>query len=678
MRLLVRVALVLVLLVGVAVGAALLLLPGYLEGEAVGGQLRAAARAATGREVGWDGLSFAVFPPRLVVEHPTVRASAESEEALARAERVALQIELLPLLARALVVDSLVLEGVEVSLVRTDDGIELPLRPGDSDAADPGGAAGFALAVRELRLSDSVLRLEDRTVDPPARWELRELNASARGSSLDAPLDLELSAALASGGRAKLSGTLTLDGPVIDLDVGLEAFDLAPVTPYLGDDVRLAGRVAGSAKVRGPVDALEAIDLDLDIEESDLAMDQVAVRGRVTMAARLRGALAAPEGDFEIDATRASLDYGGAFHKEPGRPATAKGRLVPTREGKLGVDDVHVKIDNLDGRASLETGRRLVFRLDADPFDVAGWEQQLPALEVWRPTGKLGIEDLVVRTRPLEVRGRVPLDGLQVLLPDAVPLAFSGSLVASGEKVESEALTARLADQPIGLELAILDLAGATAHRSRATAREIDAGALHVAFGNEPGDFSGTLTAYADLSGPLDPETALEALRGRVDFRLEQGRIRGVSPLQRTIDRMGTAGQLAALVSKPVRRLQRLYGDEIEQASGRFELKDGRAHTLVPAEVEYPGYTVAVEGAVRLADLGFENAFLTIRLADTASVTPRIALRGSVLDPDPDPAGVAAGVASVLGLLPAAAHGAESLFEGLGLFGGGDDQEKRP
>ena len=69
-------------------------------------------------------------------------------------------------------------------------------------------------------------------------WELRELQAKLRGESLEAPLRVEASFALASGGRATARGTVTLAGEV-DLDLALEEIALAPAASYLGDGVRL-------------------------------------------------------------------------------------------------------------------------------------------------------------------------------------------------------------------------------------------------------------------------------------------------------------------------------------------------------------------------------------------------------------------------------------------------------
>jgi hypothetical protein len=92
-----RIALVLVAVALLALGAAAWLLPRWLEGDAFRELLVGAARDATGRDVAWDDLSLALFPPRLVATQLRV---GEAVAPLVVAERADLRIAVAPLLAR--------------------------------------------------------------------------------------------------------------------------------------------------------------------------------------------------------------------------------------------------------------------------------------------------------------------------------------------------------------------------------------------------------------------------------------------------------------------------------------------------------------------------------------------------------------------------------------------------
>ena len=103
-------------------------------------------------------------------------------DGLYRAERIALEVALLPLLARAVVVDSLRITGATARLVRTEQGLELPFRPPeeeeppDAPRDEPAGPKdeGLALAERtdnhywtaELHRLRGDLTSEDKDAEP--------------------------------------------------------------------------------------------------------------------------------------------------------------------------------------------------------------------------------------------------------------------------------------------------------------------------------------------------------------------------------------------------------------------------------------------------------------------------------------------------------------------------------
>ncbi len=599
-----------VVLLVVGLGALLLALPRIAASDAVRARLEAAARDATGRDVRWQELSFGLLPPRLVVLEPVVQEPGGSGDPLVRAEQVDLRLALLPLLARSVVIDSLRLDGVTLRLVRTPDGVRLPGKqappaagkPPAGEAPEPEAAAGVALAVRQLELTNSRLMLEDRTVSPPVTWDLGELRADVRGRSLEEPLDLDVSAALGSGGRLRVRGTTKLDGE-IDLTANLEGLVLAPLAPYLGKQRRAAGALTGTVTARGPASAPESVKADLVLADGDVRVEDVGLQGRVVLKAELTGGLEKPNGSFEVDATQAALAYGSAFTKPSGTPATVRGRLVPRPDGSLGVDEVRLQIKNLDATGRLSLGKRTRVELDAPPFDLGGWDALLPALAGTQPQGKLGFEKLALATEPLEVRGRIALDPLRVSLEKGQPITVRGALEGSGAALRGAGLAVDVAGQSATVDLDVTSLATEPRYRVGARAEGADANALVTALAGKKDVLYGPLAFQSDLSGPVGgPEPALEAIQGQARLEIGKGRLRGVSLLRGAMERLASFAEAAILLGAlKSQRLQRFYGDEFESVSGTFRLGQGRARTN-DLTIVYRGYTADLVGSFGLVD----------------------------------------------------------------------------
>lgn len=642
MRLALRVGLVLLLLLALAVGALVVALPRLASSDAVRARIAEAAREATGREVTFAALSFGLFPPRLVVTQPSVAGAAPGAPAALEAERIDLRLSLLPLLARAVVVDSVVLEGVRLRLVRTRDGIELPLaRPtpapqtgastegsaagtttgtGAADA-EPAGGSGFGFAVGALELRGSAFVLEDRSVAPPVTWELTDVEGRARGRSLEDPIELELSGWLASGGRLELRGRAKLDGSA-DLELELAEVALAPAASYAGRQARIgAGAVSGKVQTSGDLSSPSAVTADLVVTDADLEVEDVAFQGRFTVEAKLAGSEAGLGGPFEIDATQARLRYGGFFEKPPGTEATATGRLVPA-PGGLDVRDWHLKIRNFEAETQLRMGARTRLELDARPFDLGGWGELVPALAPYEPAGELALERVTVQTPPLDLGGRVLLRGLR-LRPGAgdrvEPVTLDGALVAEGTRLQSSGLVAKAGGETVQLELELTDLAGAPRYRVRASTANAEIAALLGSLTGQKGTLEGPLTANADLAGPLGgEEDPLRAVTGRARIDVGKGRLAGVSLLRGVVDRLGAFAEVAAL-ARGGKALEPFYRDEFESITGSFDLGGGLARTE-DLRLVYRDYAVDLRGVYGLLDesLDFTGKLTVGRALDAA------------------------------------------------------------
>jgi hypothetical protein len=285
-----------------------------------------------------------------VVEASVAGATPEAP-ALLEARQIALRVALLPLLARAVVIDSLVVEGARIRLVRTPEGLELPVPPGGGvngeeppaakqpPAGDPtqtGEAeegSAVAIALREVALRDARIVLEDRAVEPAVTWELRDIDVTARGESLDAPIDLDASFVLGSGGSVEAHGTATLAG---DLDVTIDLSDLAlaPARPYLGEGAVVEGSLGGTVSVKGPAANPDLVAIDLSLADALFTLDDITLRGPVAMRADVGSAATLPKGRFELDASDAELRYGEVFTKPPGTRASVSGRIVSAADGR--------------------------------------------------------------------------------------------------------------------------------------------------------------------------------------------------------------------------------------------------------------------------------------------------------------------------------------------------------
>lgn len=629
MRALARVALALAVLAAAALGGLGWWLSGYVGSDAFGARLREAVRGATGQEPGWEALEVGVLPPRVRVE----QAKLGDGTALA-VERAELRVALLPLLAGAVVIDRVAIEGGVLRVVRTADGLRWPWQgpaaqpapgaapgepggaepraPGGTAPAEPGGAApsapegegGFTFAVRRLDVENTRLTFEDRTVTPPVTLVLADLEARARTSEARA-LVFSGSARVGEGGlrgegRVDTSGTLAAT-------LTLERLPAAAFAPYLGDGATLGGALDGTLALRGPARAPDAADLEVRIGDAAFAIGDAAIRGPVSLAAELRGALDRPTGTFALDATGAELLYGGGIvRKPPGAAASAEGRLTTAPDGRIEIEQVRVRLKDIGGQGSLGFGggRPLAARLDAPPFPVADLGELVPGLAPLAPEGRAALEALELRTPPLALAGRIVLDGVRVSPDGRGPIVLHGALVGAGDGLRSEGLVAEAGGQPAALALAVAGLGGTPRHQTRIVLEHADAQPLLAALTGESEAMTGPLGAAAELAGPLaGGEAWLAGLSGTARVAAGPGRIPGVAPFELVVEQLRKT--IGGLGEGRRARLERFYGDRFESLAGRFTVSDGvaRSDDLV---LRYPGYALELTGTVRLADRGLD------------------------------------------------------------------------
>lgn len=332
-----------------SIAAALWLLPAWIARlDVTRSTVANAAGAALGRPLEFEELGASLLPPSLVLGRATLAGG------LISAERVELKLEALPLLAGIVAIDSAIAQGARIGLLRTQRGIGLdePDAGLRSESPEPGAPVAAVrdreaprLVLRRLVLSGA-LELEDRTIAPPLRWELRDFQAVARFSAIDAPVVLELKGVLASGGDVRAQGEVGEGG--LELRVEVESLDLAAARPYFESGSAVAGLASGSVQVTGrPLEP--GLEVRFRLRDARFRLGEIRLRGEIGVDAEIRDALRAPAGRVLLDATQAELEYAGFFTKPPGTPASVRG-LIEHADGKSRLSAWKFEMEDLQGR----------------------------------------------------------------------------------------------------------------------------------------------------------------------------------------------------------------------------------------------------------------------------------------------------------------------------------------
>ncbi len=611
MRLLARALLGLAAVLALAVVALAVLAPRLIDRPELRERIALAAQAATGRTLQYERLDVGLLPLRLEAFGAALEGGPK--HAPLRAERVALEVALLPLLARTVLVDTLVVRGAELTLVRGRNGIELPIAPPVRQKAEPSpdgedaasaAGGGVSLALREVRIEQSRVTLRDDTVRPPVAWTLDALDLRARGRLLvDAPIPFELTADL-HGAKLQIEGEASRAG-ALDLRIALAKFPLERLQPYLPAPLTLAG----------------AADLEL----------------------ALKGELARFAGPLSVELSAAEITRGATFRKPAGERAAFEGRLV--RDGAaLRIEDGLLALADAELAVSAEIAPRVRARLAAPRIELASFDGWLPALGAAGASGAVGFDAFDVRLDPLALSGGIVLDDVSAPVGETRG-SLRGRLEGRGDSLVGDALELRVAEQPFRLGLTLDALASEPQAALRLRSEGTDSGSLVSGLSGKPSTLEGPLALGADLRAPLsDPDTLLRALSGQLQLGVTPGKLRGVSLLRSAFAALGSAGGVAERLSGAKRgELARYYSDAFETLAGSFQIRGGKARTN-DLRLVYPDYQVDLAGALGLLDRSLDfRGKLTLfeeldrTLGDGARGVkrelPLAAVRGTLDDP---------------------------------------------
>ena len=355
------------------------------------------------RQVSLGEVSVGLFSG---IELHDLKVIERSGEALASVDQLKLRFQLLPLLARQVVVDEIRLVQPQLTLVRQTDGtlniadlLSAPAKQASGQAPVPeqaGEGAGINLLVSQAAVSSGKIAYIDRQVAPaaPARIELSALDLEFRDFSLRGMVPVKMRG-LVNGAPLALDGQLRLADKAGNFAFDLQGFDVTSLAPYYRDKLPgqltvarldLKGNFDGNAKIfalrgqmslrdlglrlnalpQAPLDKLVVasdVDLAADLDKGTLsfAKGEVDLNGiKLATTGTLRGLTSKPEADLQV--TIPGLDLKAAMTALPagllGKAAglepsgTLRGSLTlkgPLADGKKLLQGGDLKLEQVQG-----------------------------------------------------------------------------------------------------------------------------------------------------------------------------------------------------------------------------------------------------------------------------------------------------------------------------------------
>ncbi len=615
------------------------------------------------RDIRFADMRIDLLPPSIVLKDPWVAPKSPDDPPLIQGGEVELYLAVAPLLRGQLIIDSLQIKEARARFVRTAEGIEQGLlspRDGASIEREDDPGAGVDLAVRHVELTDVVLEFEDRTFEPPIVWALTDVDGSFDTDGLGDPYQARLHVEMRGGGEIDATGSIHRDGR-LEARYELSRFPIHLVGAYFKEFDRVAGEVSGTVETRGPRGNPDPIEFDLRWQQADVRIDEIVLHGDLTLKGRMTGGLEAPQVQFAVDATQASLGFEQIYNKPRGKPAQIEGRVFRGDDGVLKVELDAVRIHNMKGSASVDLGDRVHLRLRADPFEIDEWVLASPMLAKLEPSGILVIDELELRTNPIEVDGRVGFAPIHLPLSGAGRLTLRGNVIGEGDKIRTDGLVLELANETVPVTGELWDLGVTWSYRIAVDVDQADSNRLITALAHKPDLISGPLDFEGTLSGELAGEgDFVDSLDGRVRFDVKQGQLRGVSILEATFLKFPAAGKrllgifkLPALTQPVAPALDRYYGDNFDYMGATLEIQDGLARTE-DFRLTTSSYELTLAGSIRLNDLSLDakgelrlgnelssqlgKLFSVSRIPGMGGVTiPLTQIGGSLGNPKPKP-----------------------------------------
>ncbi len=619
-------------------------------------QLIAAVQQQTGRELRIDGELGWSFYPVLGIDigrAELANAAGFGEEPMLAVERVAVGVELLPLLDGALNVSQLRLERPIIRLAKDERGHSnwddiLEFREARADTREPEAAQpGEESDGGELQVAVSGLQL----VEAALHWR----DAQKQQQFQFAPIDLE-TGAIKPGEAVEIALSLGFDSaqPPLRGELKLamkltaaenfESFawrDLALSVQATGDDLP-AGALTATLRGDGAID-MQAQTLSLPAVVANVAglEMQASIKGeQIVDAPRVSGSVKVAPLSLRKLLADLRVDLPETADAKVLQRFALQGEFNATPQ-RVVLDPLRVEIDDstLNGKfdAGLGEVTRLGFNLQLDRLDLDRYlpPDQPAAAQEAGPAPATPAEPVdFAFLDTLALDGRIAIGHLQVKHLDLHEVTLTAK--SNGRRVLLDPLIATLYGGKADVRID-LDARGAVAKTTvRSSLQQVQLGALLDAWLQKRGPIegSGNLTGDFSFTG-LDAGAILGSLSGGGELRLGDGALRGVNVAQEIRNAL-------ALVNRQPRQ-QEAQKSDFTKLVVPFRVADG-TFSWSQLSASSPLLRVGSNGSFKLADLAV-NSKLDVTvvqslkgqggepLGELAGLLVPVTLRGTFSDP---------------------------------------------
>ena len=323
--------------------------------------------------------------------------------------------------------------------------------PDASDTTASIGSGGMPLLVALVNITNGDIQYTDQQENTALR--ISQLDLKVEDLSFDKPLRIELAAAIVSDQQnfqldatfGPLGKEIQVDTLAIDGSLTLDPLDMTAVQkalpqvaeaipPGLGisGPVRISSQLSGTARALilsglqltasvfessepnvkvtgnvGPVGTdMDALALNTDIAFGPAGLPQLLVfapvaenlppelsaDGSASVNVHVEGTLKNLAFTATVDTTQSSIQFGDQFHKAQGKRMvlSTDARMTPE---SIALQQAKIQLDTLEltssGAVTLGDTLGVDLQLDSNSVDLAGWQEILPQLQDFSPTGQM-------------------------------------------------------------------------------------------------------------------------------------------------------------------------------------------------------------------------------------------------------------------------------------------------
>ena len=323
--------------------------------------------------------------------------------------------------------------------------------PDASDTTASIGSGGMPLLVALVNITNGDIQYTDQQENIALR--ISQLDLKVEDLSFDKPLRIELAAAIVSDQQnfqldatfGPLGKEIQVDTLAIDGSLTLDPLDMTAVQkalpqvaeaipPGLGisGPVRISSQLSGTARALilsglqltasvfessepnvkvtgnvGPVGTdMDALALNTDITFGPAGLPQLlafapvaenlppelSADGSASVNVHVEGTLKNLAFTATVDATQSSIQFGDQFHKAQGKRMvlSTDARMTPE---SIALQQAKIQLDTLEltssGAVTLGDTLGVDLQLDSNSVDLAGWQEILPQLQDFSPTGQM-------------------------------------------------------------------------------------------------------------------------------------------------------------------------------------------------------------------------------------------------------------------------------------------------